>query len=166
MMEKNHNVSRRQFLTYALLGTGGFMAAGLIMPMVRFGVDPILQADAEEDMIDVVSVDELTDVPQAFDMEYEQDHGWHVEQVQETVWIYLDGDEVVALSPVCTHLGCTVNWGTDPDNPEQFFCPCHFGRFERDGTNIPGTPPTEPLHRYDHEVRDGRVLLGNPSPQV
>ncbi|MBB6449051.1 menaquinol-cytochrome c reductase iron-sulfur subunit [Geomicrobium halophilum] len=166
-MEKNHNVSRRQFLTYTLTGVGGFMAAGVVMPMVRFAVDPLLQADAADDMVDVAAVDELTEVPQAYDLEYEQDQGWHIEQVSETVWLFLEGDEVVALSSVCTHLGCTVNWGTDPDNPEQFFCPCHLGRFERDGNNVPGTPPTEPLHRYPLEVRDGRVFLGtNAQPQI
>ena len=39
-------VSRRQFLSYTLTGVGGFMAAGMLMPMVRFAVDPVLKADA------------------------------------------------------------------------------------------------------------------------
>ena len=36
-------VSRRQFLSYTLTGVGGFMAAGMLMPMVRFAVDPVLR---------------------------------------------------------------------------------------------------------------------------
>ena len=36
-------VSRRQFLSYTLTGVGGFMAAGMLMPMVRFAVDPVLK---------------------------------------------------------------------------------------------------------------------------
>ena len=39
-------VSRRQFLNYTLTGVGGFMAAGMLMPMVRFAVDPVLKAEA------------------------------------------------------------------------------------------------------------------------
>ena len=38
-------VSRRQFLNYTLTGVGGFMAAGMLMPMVRFAVDPVLKAE-------------------------------------------------------------------------------------------------------------------------
>ena len=41
-MSKNR-VSRRQFLSYTLTGVGGFMAAGMLMPMVRFAIDPVLK---------------------------------------------------------------------------------------------------------------------------
>ncbi len=40
MSEKEHRVSRRQFLNYTLTGVGGFMAAGILMPMTRFALDP------------------------------------------------------------------------------------------------------------------------------
>ncbi|WP_018922267.1 ubiquinol-cytochrome c reductase iron-sulfur subunit [Salsuginibacillus kocurii] len=166
MSEKEHNVSRRQFLTYTLTGVGGFMAAGMLMPMVRMAVDPVLEVGAEGDMVAVADLDELTEEPQSFPLNFEQDDGWYEAEIEETAWIYLDGDDVVALSPECTHLGCTVNWEANEDEPERFFCPCHFGLFERDGTNVPNTPPTEPLHRYEHEVRDGTVYLGRPQPQV
>lgn len=43
MSEKRHRVSRRQFLNYTLTGVGGFMAAGMLMPMVRFALDPVLR---------------------------------------------------------------------------------------------------------------------------
>ena len=35
----NNRVSRRQFLSYTLTGVGGFMAAGMLMPMLRFAID-------------------------------------------------------------------------------------------------------------------------------
>ena len=47
-MSKNR-VSRRQFLSYSLMGVGGFMASGTIMPMLRFAVDPVLQKSGEGD---------------------------------------------------------------------------------------------------------------------
>lgn len=166
MSEKKHNVSRRQFLTYTLTGVGGFMAAGVILPMARFAVDPILQADAESDMYAVAEVADLTEEPQRFDFSYEQVDAWYQSEVTETAWIYREGDEIVALSPTCTHLGCTVNWDANEDYPNQFFCPCHFGRFEKDGTNVAGTPPTEPLHKFITEVRDGTVYLGTAEPQI
>ena len=46
MMSKK--VSRRQFLSYTLMGVGGFMASGMLMPMVRFAIDPVLQRQMKE----------------------------------------------------------------------------------------------------------------------
>ena len=45
MSEKEHRVSRRQFLNYTLTGVGGFMAAGILMPMTRFALDPVLRKE-------------------------------------------------------------------------------------------------------------------------
>ena len=53
--------------------------------------------------------------------------------------------EIVALSPVCKHLGCTVDWDTDKANPDHFYCPCHGGLYTKDGSNVKGTPPVAPL---------------------
>ena len=39
----SNKVSRRQFMSYTLMGVGGFMASGMLMPMVRFAIDPVLQ---------------------------------------------------------------------------------------------------------------------------
>ncbi|WP_209122610.1 ubiquinol-cytochrome c reductase iron-sulfur subunit [Alkalihalobacillus sp. BA299] len=162
MSEKDHKVSRRQFLTYTLTGVGGFMAAGMIMPMARFALDPALKVGAEGDLVAVAQVDEITEEPQRFNFKFEQVDAWYTSEVTRSAWIFKKGDEIIALSPTCTHLGCTVDWNTNPDYENQFFCPCHFGRFDLNGTNIAGTPPTRPLDVYDLEVRDGTIYLGKP----
>nr|WP_236784506.1 ubiquinol-cytochrome c reductase iron-sulfur subunit [Alteribacter salitolerans] len=147
-------------MTYTLTGVGGFMAAGMLMPMARFALDPALQAGGDTDFVRVASVDELTDEPTRFNFTIEQEDAWYTSDVDRVAWVYREGDEIIALSPVCTHLGCTVNWEGNEDYPEQFYCPCHFGRFEKDGTNVPNTPPTRPLDVYEMEVRDGDLYLG------
>ncbi len=43
---KRGEMSRRQFLSYTLGGAGGFMAAGISLPMIRFAVDPVLTKKA------------------------------------------------------------------------------------------------------------------------
>ncbi|WP_017728014.1 QcrA and Rieske domain-containing protein [Halalkalibacterium ligniniphilum] len=160
MSEKDHRVSRRQFLTYTLTGVGGFMAAGMLMPMARFALDPALKAGAESEFKYVCEVADLTEEPQNFPFSFDQVDAWYESEVQREAFIFLRGEEIVALSPTCTHLGCTVNFGTNEQYPDQFYCPCHFGRFEKDGTNIPGLPPQRPLDVFEVKVEDGSVYLG------
>ena len=70
-------MSRRQFLSYTLGGAGGFMGAGIIIPMVRFAVDPVLQPKAASDWVKVVEESKITNVPQAFTFQIHQVDGWY-----------------------------------------------------------------------------------------
>ncbi|WP_449536733.1 Rieske 2Fe-2S domain-containing protein [Ferdinandcohnia sp. Marseille-Q9671] len=165
MSENKQRVSRRQFLNYTLTGVGGFMAAGMLMPMVRFAIDPLLQPEAEHDMVQVVSVDKITNEPQKFDFKINQVDAWYESDVSTSAWVYKnDNGDIIALSPVCKHLGCAVSWAEDPANPNRFFCPCHYGLYEKDGMNVPGTPPMGPLDVYQSEVKDGYLYLGKAKP--
>ncbi|WP_431799126.1 ubiquinol-cytochrome c reductase iron-sulfur subunit [Halobacillus andaensis] len=160
-MSDKQRVSRRQFLNYTLTGVGGFMAAGMLAPMVRFAIDPVLKPSAAGDFQSVASVDEITNEPQRFEWIVDQVDGWYESEVQKTAWVYrTEDDEIVALSPICTHLGCTVDWASNEEYPDQFYCPCHAGRYTKDGVNVPGTPPTAPLPVFDHKVEEGMLYLG------
>ncbi len=115
----NNRVTRRQFLNYTLTGVGGFMAAGMLMPMVRFAIDPVLQKKAGGDFVPTdKKAAELTDKPVKVDFTFEQVDAWYKSDVTNTAWVYKDGDKIIALSPVCKHLGCTVNWEGNPDYQE------------------------------------------------
>ncbi|WP_409301369.1 ubiquinol-cytochrome c reductase iron-sulfur subunit [Peribacillus sp. SCS-155] len=162
-----HNVSRRQFLSYTLTGVGGFMAAGMLMPMVRFAVDPVLKAGGGGDFVATKQkVDDLSSEPVRVDFTFEQKDAWYTSEQTGSAWVYKDdNDNIVALSPVCKHLGCTVNWNADKENPNQFFCPCHYGRYTKDGVNVPGTPPISPLDKYETKVKDGILQIGPAKPQ-
>ena len=71
---------------------------------------------------------------------------------QERIAVMREGNDIVALSLVCTHLGCTVSV-----TPEGMVCPCHGSRFDRSGTVLAG-PAERPLPRLIVE-QDGAMLV-------
>ena len=162
MSDKKQQVSRRQFLNYTLTGVGGFMAAGMLAPMLRMAIVPVLQESDAGDLANVgISVDDITETPQRVDWTVEQVDGWYESEVTRSAWVFKDEDgEIVALSPICTHLGCVVSWEGHEDYPNEFFCPCHDGRYYKDGTNVPGTPPLQPLPRFEQKIENGMLYLG------
>jgi menaquinol-cytochrome c reductase iron-sulfur subunit len=163
-----HRVSRRQFLNYTLTGVGGFMAAGMLAPMVRFAIDPVLAAKSEGDFVATKQkVSEITSEPTRVDFTFNQVDAWYESDVTNTAWVYKnEKGEIVALSPVCKHLGCTVDWNGSKDDPNMFFCPCHYGLYEKDGTNVKGTPPSAPLDVYPFKEVDGYLHLGKAKPRA
>ena len=54
----------------------------------------------------------------------------------------LDGQNLTALSTVCTHKGCEVRV-----LPDAFECPCHGSSYHLDGTVEEG-PASQPLQRF------------------
>lgn len=63
--------------------------------------------------------------------------------------------ELIALSAVCTHLGCIVAFNAGANT---FQCPCHGGKYDRDGNVIAGPPP-QPLERLNIKVEDDKIIL-------
>ncbi|WLR43725.1 ubiquinol-cytochrome c reductase iron-sulfur subunit [Bacillus carboniphilus] len=167
MSEKKHQVSRRQFLNYTLTGVGGFMASAALMPMVRFALDPVLKDYSGGDFVATgTKVDDITTEPVSVDFVVEQVDAWYESDEPKSAWVYKDDNgEIVALSPICQHLGCTVNWNGDSANQNMFFCPCHNGLYKKNGKNVEGTPPPSPLLKYETKVKDGILLLGKANPQ-
>ncbi|MFC0299439.1 ubiquinol-cytochrome c reductase iron-sulfur subunit [Virgibacillus soli] len=167
MSDEKQQVTRRQFLNYTLTGVGGFMAAGLLISPLRMAIDPVLQPASSGELANVgLDVNDITTEPQRVDWKIDQVDAWYESKVSKSAWVFKDdNNEIVALSPVCTHLGCMVSWEGNEKYPNEFFCPCHDGRYYKDGTNIKGTPPTEPLHVYEHKVENGVLYLGKAYPR-
>jgi menaquinol-cytochrome c reductase iron-sulfur subunit len=165
--DKKNQVSRRQFLNYTLTGVGGFMAAGMLAPMLRFAIDPALQPETSGDYVATkLNVDDLTTEPQRVDFTVDQVDAWYESQVSKTAWVYKQDDgSILALSPTCTHLGCFVGWNDNEKHPNMFYCPCHDGLYEKSGKNVPGTPPTRPLDAYEYKVEGGILYLGKAIPR-
>jgi len=63
--------------------------------------------------------------------------------------------EYHAVSAVCTHLGCTVQYRSDL---HEIWCACHNGTYGLDGRNISGPPP-RPLESFQVNVRANEIVV-------
>ena len=75
-----------------------------------------------------------------------QETGQILEIDGEKVGVYKDVEgKVFAVKPVCTHLGCILNWN---NADKTWDCPCHGSRFDYTGKNI-NNPAIKDLERVD-----------------
>lgn len=63
--------------------------------------------------------------------------------------------ELKALSAVCTHLNCTVQYRKDRSD---IWCACHNGVYNVDGGNVSGPPP-RPLLPLEINVRGDKIVV-------
>jgi menaquinol-cytochrome c reductase iron-sulfur subunit len=160
---ERNSMSRRQFLSYTLGGAGAFMAAGMTLPMIRFAVDPILKKKSGSTYIKVVEASKITSEPQEFKFQIHQVDGWYISDPELTAWIAKDDQgKIFALSPVCKHLGCTINWNTEKNN--EYVCPCHGAHYTKEGKNLVVAP--KPLDEYDVRIEKDWIYLGPIKPNT
>ena len=151
------SINRRGFLGLATWAIGGLIGAGLAIPAVAYIVGPALQATKTQDWIRLGSSAKVEPgLPALFKARIQRKTGWIANEEELSVYVGTgNGREFVAMSNVCTHLGCRVRWIADE---QQFFCPCHNGVFDKDGTVLAGPPP-RPLDRYEVKVEDGQIFI-------
>ena len=160
--EKESEVSRRGFLkkiTAAIYGTVTFLAG---LPLISFFVSPAF-LKSEEEWIDLGSAADFKN-PEPVGVNYGKliKDGWNERTSSATAWVYESENELIALSPICTHLGCLVSFDAERDS---FACPCHGGLYDRSGAVI-GGPPPKPLKRHKIKIVDGNLLIGDPEDQA
>jgi cytochrome b6-f complex iron-sulfur subunit len=61
-----------------------------------------------------------------------------------------------ALSAICTHQGCLINY-YDSGN-KQFVCPCHGSRFGLNGQVVQG-PASRPLSQYQTQFNNNQLSI-------
>lgn len=149
---------RRSFLM-ALLGAGSAgVGALLAVPVIRFVLHPLLANTTGKAWSEVGSMDEFQSItaPVKKLVNFEQQDGWRRTVSQKPVYVVKGADgQIVVLSAVCTHLGCTVPWMEDQN---RFICPCHKGTFDPTGKVVGGPAPRN-MDALPTKVEDGIVKI-------
>jgi len=73
---------------------------------------------------------------------------------EKTFVVRLEGG-FLAISAICTHLHCIVNWNAVI---KEFECPCHGAKFNQSGEVVAGPPP-RPLDLHKIEITAGNVVI-------
>lgn len=138
------NVSSRRSFLGACLGSLGIIAAAAVSwPLFRY----LAPRSGTEKSGTVVIPDR--DVPEGEAKFFEY-------AGSAAVLVRKRGGDLVALSAVCTHLGCIVQWERDK---QDFLCPCHAGHYSPDGEVTAGPPPKS-LKKLPFTVAGGNIVVG------
>jgi Rieske Fe-S protein len=130
-------VGRRSFLARFVVAGGALIGAGLA-GLVALVATP-RTAGAASRWRKAASLSQLpATFPHTAVLTERHDDGWYQTKRQTVVFIDKDGDGYRALSATCAHLGCSVKWEAASN---EFKCPCHGGRYDRQGNVVAGPPP-------------------------
>lgn len=144
VQSKPDQKSRRDFLKYLLnLGVLGFVAS-IFYPLIAYLKPP----KQNEVVVTSVSAGKLS--------EFEKDSGKIIRFGNKPVIVIRTASgDVRALSAVCTHLECTVQYRKDMGT---IWCACHNGKYDLNGKNISGPPP-RPLDPYKVIIKGDEILI-------
>jgi len=160
MEEEKDQLSRRNFLAIATGAIGALIGIVIAIPAVAYIVGPALQRRTEENWVRLGPTSKVElGTPTLFKTVVENQTGWILTEEEISVYALTeDGRDYIALSNICTHLGCRVRWITDQG---QYFCPCHNAAFNKIGMVVSGPPP-KPLDRFETKVENDQlfILLG------
>ena len=156
-MSDEQSVSRRDFMSTATWAIGGFITAAFAIPAVVYIAGPALQRKELEEWVRLGSTDKVEPgVPTLFKAKIERQTGWILNEEEISVYIFTEnGRDYIAMSNICTHLGCRVRWISEQT---QFFCPCHNAIFDKEGNVVSGPPP-RPLDRYETKVENNQIFI-------
>ncbi len=136
-------MKRRSFLKALLAFLGATSVVSFVYPLSRYLAPP---AGAEKAKTLVIA---KRDIPLG--------DAWEVVfNGVPAVILNRPGKGLIALSRVCTHLGCLVQY--DKEN-KRLLCPCHAGVYDLEGNIISGPPP-RPLPKLPLRVEGETIVIG------
>jgi len=138
------SLNRREFFSYLSVAWIAFAGAvgGLLALAFRFSYPNVVFEPA---------MDFIAGFPNSY--EDGVDERW---KNVYGVWIYKSEGKLVALSNICTHLGCVPTW---LPAEKIFKCPCHGSGYYANGVNFEGPAP-RPLERFKVSLdASGQIIV-------
>ena len=156
-MGDEQQISRSNFLGLATWAIGGLISLGMGIPAIAYIIGPALSRSSSQEWVRLGPTSKVElKTPTLFKFTIQRKTGWIVNEEEVSVYVLTEnGRDFIAMSNICTHLGCRVRWISDR---EEFFCPCHNGVFDKEGKVVSGPPP-RPLDRYEVKVEDDQLLV-------
>ena len=144
MDEKLPKDGRRSFLATGLLSSLAAFAGMTLYPIWRFIMPPPVP-ESSQNSVKAASINELKhNSGKIFPF-----------GSKPAILIRLPNGEYRALSAVCTHLQCTVQYREDF---KLIWCACHNARFDLNGNVVSGPPPL-PLEVYDVNIVGEDIIV-------
>jgi menaquinol-cytochrome c reductase iron-sulfur subunit len=148
------SAERRTFLTRLSLGLTGLAAALIGIPFIGFLVAPARRPIPEVwRPVGTVKDFEIGTTHKVIYADPEP-LPWAGFVAESAAYLHrVDAETFVAFSIYCTHTGCPLHW---VESAGLFFCPCHGGAFNHDGSVAAGPPPRA-MDRHEVRVVEGQV---------
>jgi Rieske Fe-S protein len=175
---------RNRFLEGATLGLGAVIGGLVTVPAVGFMIVPAFRGQGYP-KIDLGPLENFTEgkwFVTKFFMNPEAGEVSHRTAYIRNNGLLAGKPSFTIISNRCAHLGCPVQ----PNGPIQanqakqvdgktgqritmipvipaggYGCPCHGGQYDAEGNRVSG-PPVRALDRYDFDVVEGHLILGEP----
>jgi len=158
-MADSHEVKRRDFVNIVVVALGTVIGLVIGIPAIGYLIAPATKVQREEAWIPLGPLEAYPlNIPTLFSYTRTRINGWEktVNSFGAYVWRHGGGEsELTVYSNMCTHLSCRVTWREDIT---AYFCPCHDGRFNKEGEVITGPPP-EPLYEYETKVEEETLFI-------
>jgi len=156
-MEKEEQITRKSFLGLAIWSIGGLISLGMGIPAIAYIIGPALNRTQAQEWIRLGPTSKIElNTPTLYKFTIQRKTGWIINEEEVSVYVLTgNGRDFIAMSNICTHLGCRVRWISDQ---EIFFCPCHNGVFDKEGVVVSGPPP-RPLDRYELKVEADQLFI-------
>ncbi len=147
--------SRRGFLARVVLGLNAVVALLVATPAAGYLLSPLLRRRSSQWVAIGKPSTFVAGNPKRVTYEYEDTSGYSVERTRHVAFVGRSENQLMVLSPVCTHMGCNVAFN---DTSGLFECPCHGGKYDKTGRVVSGPPP-KPLRQYQTRIRGGNLEI-------
>lgn len=149
---------RRAFFARLAEIAAACVAVMFAIPFVRYLLYPVSVIGGTSGWTNLGPEDQFASLtaPVARWITVSQNDGWLQSQSKKPVYITKDAHgHIEALSAVCPHLGCTIQWR---EAQHEFICPCHGSVFAPDGARLAGPAPRD-MDSLPIQAQQGALMV-------